>query len=336
MSAPSRDPGPARAVRIGTRASQLAMWQANRVAQLLRLGPQAPPVELVCIRTEGDARTDIPLWQAGGRAFFTREIDHAVLVGQVDLAVHSLKDLSTAIDPGLALCAVLEREDPRDALLARSAASLQELRPGARVGTSSLRRRALLARARGDLTVLELRGNVPTRVEKLARGEFDAIILAAAGLKRLGLERHISAYLAPEQFTPAVSQGAIGVVSRAGDERSASWIERLDHFATRIATHAERALLRKVEGGCQIPLGALGSLEGDRLRLQALVCSLDGTSAVAAQAEAHLRASSATGDGAAAQRQAAELGERLGDELLAQGARGIIEQQRSPARVDLP
>ena len=170
-----------RNVRIGTRASQLALWQANRVAELLRAGPDAPAVEIVPIRTEGDVRTDVPLWQVGGRAFFTREIDRAVLSGGVDLAVHSLKDLSTAIDPGLTLCAVLQREDPRDALLARAAAGLDELAAGARVGTSSLRRRAFLARARRDLTVLELRGNVPTRVERLAGGEFDAVILAAAG-----------------------------------------------------------------------------------------------------------------------------------------------------------
>jgi hydroxymethylbilane synthase len=336
VSAPGVHPSLSRTVRIGTRASQLALWQANRVAELLRSGPHAPGVELVAIRTEGDVRTDIPLWQAGGRAFFTREIDRAVLGGEADLAVHSLKDLSTAIDPGLALCAVLQREDPRDALLARSASSLGELRAGARVGTSSLRRRAFLARVRRDLTVLELRGNVPTRVERLVRGEFDAIILAAAGLKRLGLEKHIAAYLPPEEFTPAVSQGAIAVVSRADDERSAGWMERLDHFATRIATLAERALLRKVEGGCQIPLGALGSLEGDRLRLQALVCSLDGTSCVAAKGETVIPASGAAGAGSAAHRAGAELGERLGDDLLAQGARGIIEQQRSPATVQMP
>jgi hydroxymethylbilane synthase len=325
-----------RSVRIGTRASQLALWQANRVAELLRAEPDAPPVEIVPIRTEGDVRTDVPLWQVGGRAFFTREIDRAVLGGEVDLAVHSLKDLSTVIDPGLSLCAVLEREDPRDALLARAAAGLDELAPGARVGTSSLRRRAFLARARRDLAVLELRGNVPTRVERLARAEFDAIILAAAGLKRLGLEKHIAAYLPPGEFTPAVSQGAIGVVGRADDERRTGWGVRLDHFATRVATLAERALLRKVEGGCQIPLGALGSLEGDRLRLQALVCSLDGTSSVAASGETEICTSGGAGEGSVAHQDASELGERLGDELLAQGARRIIEQQRSPATVQLP
>ncbi len=321
----------ARPLRIGTRASQLAMWQANRVAELLRMQAGAPPVELVAIRTEGDVRTEVPLWQVGGRAFFTREIDRAVLAGEVDVAVHSLKDLSTTLDPGLALAAVLEREDPRDALLARSASSLGELRSGDRVGTSSLRRRAFLARLRPDLAALELRGNVPTRLQRLERGEFEAIILAAAGLKRLGLERHVSAYLSPEDFAPAVSQGAIAVVSRADDERSMRWLAAADHLPTRLATLAERALLRRVEGGCQIPLGALARAEVDRLRLRALVCSLDGTATVAASSEAALPQ-----DAMAAQRCAAELGERLGEELLAKGARRIIEQQRSPATVQLP
>ncbi len=327
-----------RALRIGTRASQLAMWQANRVADLLRAQPQAPAVELVPIRTEGDVRTDIPLWQAGGRAFFTREIDRALLAGEVDLAVHSLKDLSTTLDAGLALSAVLEREDPRDALLARSASGLSELPAGARVGTSSLRRRAFLARARRDLAVLELRGNVPTRVERLTRGEFDAIILAAAGLKRLGLEQHIAAYLPLEAFTPAVSQGAIGVVSRAGDAYCGRWLQPLDHFSTRVATHAERALLRKVEGGCQVPLGALAAVEGKRLRLRALVCSLDGTSSVTASGETAIAFPEARGAAFtdSACQYATELGERVGEELLAQGAIRIIEQQRSPAQVELP
>jgi hydroxymethylbilane synthase len=318
-------------LRIGTRASQLAMWQASRVADLMRAQPAPPRVELVTIRTEGDVRTDVPLWQVGGRGFFTREIDRAVLAGEVDAAVHSLKDLPTVLDAGLALAAVLEREDPRDALLARSASSLAGLRAGARVGTSSLRRRAFLARLRPDLAALELRGNVPTRVERLARGEFDAIVLATAGLKRLGLEKHIAAHLPPEDFTPAVSQGAIAVVSRADDERTKRLLGGADHLPTRIATLAERALLKRVEGGCQIPLGALASLEHGRLRLAALVCTLDGTSSVAASGEVAL-----PGDLASAHLHATELGSRIADELLAKGARRIIEQQRSPVSVHLP
>ena len=326
-------------LRIGTRASALALWQANRVAHLIRAQPGAPRVELVHIRTEGDANTEIPLWQAGGRAFFTREIDRAQLAGEVDLAVHSLKDLSTALDPGLALAAVLEREDPRDALVTHAGASIAELPPAARVGTSSLRRRAFLARARGDLRQLELRGNVPTRIERLGQGRYDAIVLAAAGLKRLGLARHIAGYLPPGEFPPAVSQGAIGVCIRAGDP-NARWIEPLDHFPTRVAVTAERALLARIEGGCQVPLGALAQLEGGRLRLQAVVCALDGSASLELEEEIGLTLQPppgrAPGDGSAAAealQQASALGVRAADALLARGAAALIARLRTPAPV---
>ncbi|MGH8258464.1 MAG: hydroxymethylbilane synthase, partial [Steroidobacteraceae bacterium] len=305
-----------RPLRIGTRGSELALWQARRVAELIGKQDGAPQVELIRIRTEGDARTDIPLWQTGGRAFFTREIDRSVASGEVDLAVHSLKDLATALDAGLGLSAVLEREDPRDALLVRPGlglSSIAALPAGARVGTSSLRRRAFLARARRDLQILELRGNVPTRIERLGEGRFDAIVLAAAGVKRLGLERHVSAHLPVQDFTPAVSQGAIGVVSRGGDAETARWLTPLDHTATRLETLAERALLRRVEGGCQVPLGALGRAEGGRLTLYACVCALDGSDAITADGAAVL-----AGDMRQAGRErAAELGEQLAEDLLA-------------------
>ena len=312
----------AQVLRIGTRASKLALWQANRVAELIRAQAGAPPVELVHIRTEGDARTEVPLWQVGGRAFFTREIDRAQVAGTVDLAVHSLKDLSTTLEAGLELAAVLEREDPRDALLLRAPGTLESLAQGARVGTSSLRRRAFLARARRDLTCLELRGNVPTRLERLAGGAYDAIVLAAAGVKRLGLQAHISAYLPVERFPPAVSQGAIAVVTRGADEASARWVRSLDHRATHLATAAERALLRRIEGGCQVPLGALAVLEGERLALAATVCALDGAQSIEVQGTAALPAADAL-SGARA------LGERLGDELIARGAAHLIQAQRS-------
>ena len=180
----------------------------------------APPIELVHIRTEGDERTDVPLWSVGGKAFFTKEIDRALLAREIDVAVHSLKDLATQLEPGTALAAVLAREDPRDALLAARCKLLRDLPPGARVGTSSLRRRAFLAHARPDLAPLELRGNVPTRVERLQTGDYDAIILAGAGLCGLGLAGHITCHLPVEEFPPAVSQGAIGVCVRADDERT--------------------------------------------------------------------------------------------------------------------
>jgi hydroxymethylbilane synthase len=313
----------ARTLRIGTRASALALWQANRVADLIRAQPGAPPVELVHIKTEGDVRTDIPLWAAGGRAFFTREIDRAQLANEVDIAVHSLKDLSTLIADGLELAAVLEREDPRDALLTHQGASLQNLPQGARVGTSSLRRRAFLLRARPDLSLLELRGNVPTRIERLAEGKYDAIVLATAGLKRLNLSAHIAAYIDPAVMPPAVSQGAIGVCARAGDESALRWLRALDHVTTRSAVTAERALLRRIEGGCQVPLGALATVVGTRLSIAASVCALDGGVSIDYQDEAPVT-------------DAVALGIRVADELLARGAASIIAQQRAPASVELP
>jgi hydroxymethylbilane synthase len=313
----------ARSLRIGTRASALALWQANRVADLIRAQPGAPAIELVHIKTEGDVRTDIPLWAAGGRAFFTREIDRAQLAGEVDIAVHSLKDLSTQIAEGLELAAVLEREDPRDALLTHRGASLADLPNGARVGTSSLRRRAFLLRARPDLCLLELRGNVPTRIERLSEGKYDAIVLATAGLKRLDLSAHIAAYIEPAVMPPAVSQGAIGVCARAGDAAALRWLHALDHAATRTAVTAERALLRRIEGGCQVPLGALATLHGTRLTLTASVCALDGSVSMDCADEAPVT-------------DAAALGIRVAEQLLARGAATIIAQQRTPPSVELP
>jgi hydroxymethylbilane synthase len=320
----------ARPLRIGTRASALALWQANQVAGLVRSQAGAPPVELVHISTEGDVRTDIPLWAAGGRAFFTKEIDRAQLAGEVDIAVHSLKDLSTVLAEGLELAAVLEREDPRDALLTPHGTQLEELPPAARVGTSSLRRRAFLLRARPDLTLLELRGNVPTRIERLGEGKYDAIVLATAGLKRLELEGHIAAHLEPGVMPPAVSQGAIGVCARAGDEAVLQWLRPLEHIETRVAVTAERALLRRIEGGCQVPLGALASISGAQLSLRASVCALDGSVFLEGQDGIRL-------DGPVSQVTAATaLGVRVAEQLLARGAGDIIAAQRRPANQELP
>ncbi len=307
----------ARPLRIGTRASALALWQARHVEALLRSQPGAPPVELVHIKTEGDLQTEVPLWQVGGRAFFTKEIDRALLAGTVDLAVHSLKDLSTQLEEGLTLAATLARADARDALLSRGGGSLAQLPAGARVGTSSLRRRAFLARVRPDLEHLELRGNVPTRVERLQRGDYDAIILAAAGLERLGLARHVTQLLAPEDFPPAVSQGIIGLCARAGDAATLRWLAPLDARESRLAATAERALLRRIEGGCQVPLGALATVSGPALHLTATVCALDGRQSVCA-----------TGDAAATPGEAEALGRRLAEELLARGAAALITRAR--------
>jgi len=308
----------AQALRIGTRASALALWQARHVESLIRALPGSPPVELVPITTTGDMRADVPLWAVRGRAFFTKEIDRALLEGRIDIAVHSLKDLPTAMEPGLALAAVLTREDARDALISRAGATLSQLPRGARIGTSSLRRRAFLARARSDLTLLELRGNVPTRLERLDQDGYDAIVLAAAGLKRLGLDHRITQHLSPEEFPPAVSQGAIGVCTRADDKRSSEWLQPLDDFPTRLATTAERALLERIEGGCQVPLGALATATSTGIHLHAAVCALDGSQL--------LRAS---GDAEPTEAGAAALGSRLAEELIAKGAGRLIAAERA-------
>ena len=306
-----------RTLRIGTRASALALWQANRVADLIRAQPGAPAIELIHIKTEGDLRTDVPLWAVDGRAFFTKEIDRALLSNEIDVAVHSLKDLSTLLEKGVDLVAVVERQDPRDAFLSREGVAFKDLPAGSRVGTSSLRRRAFLAHLRPDIKAMELRGNVPTRVEKMQKGEYDAIILASAGLVRLRLDKHITDRLPFDEFTPAVSQGAIGCCSRADDAETARWMKALDNSTARLETTAERALLRKIEGGCQVPLGAIARVEGDRLRLFSQVCALDGSRQVKAE-----------GTCAFDLAEAAALGQRLAEDLLSRGAAGIIAIER--------
>jgi hydroxymethylbilane synthase len=304
-------------LRIGTRGSALALWQARHVESLIRALPGSPAVELVHIKTEGDVRNDVPLWAVRGRSFFTKEIDRALLAKEVDIAVHSLKDVATTLEPGTELAAVLPREDPRDALLSRTGAHLSDLPQGARIGTSSLRRRAFLARARPDAQLLELRGNVPTRIERLKQGDYDAIVLAAAGLSRLNLQRHISELLSPQDFPPAVSQGAIGVCARSDDPESLRWLKPLDDRNTRLATTAERALLKRIEGGCQVPLGALAEVSGDTLSLRAAVCSLDGKRGL-------------TGDSRmpATLQNAHHLGDSVAQKLLDAGAADLIAYER--------
>jgi hydroxymethylbilane synthase len=319
------------ALRIGTRASALALWQARHVESLLRAQPGALPVELVHIKTEGDVQSDVPLWQTGGRAFFTKEIDRALLAGTVDVAVHSLKDLATQIEPGVELAATLPREDSRDALVSGSGAALAALPRGARIGTSSLRRRAFLARARPDAVLVELRGNVPTRIKRLRGGDYDAIILAAAGLKRLGLADQISEYLAPEVFPPAVSQGVIGVCARTGDAATLRRLTPLDDRPARLTSTAERALLRKIEGGCQVPLGALATVHGRTLELSASVCALDGSRYLSARGVA-----TAASGAQLSPEDAVALGERIADELLAGGAADLIAREREARAVEEP
>jgi hydroxymethylbilane synthase len=313
----------ARPLRIGTRASALALWQAREVATRIAAQPGAPQVELVHIHTSGDAQRELPLWQTRGRAFFTREIDQALLEQTVDIAVHSLKDLPTQLQPGVTLAALLARADPRDALVSHSGAPLAALPAAARIGTSSLRRRAFLARLRPDAVLQELRGNVPTRIERLQRGDYDAIVLAAAGLTRLGLAQHISEYLSAESFPPAVSQGVIGVCARNGDGATLRWLAALDDREARLAASAERSLLEHLQGGCQVPLGALATVQGEALTLKACVCALDGTRQLTAQ-----------GDAPAGEAQA--LGKRVAEQLLARGAAELMAQERAARAVEEP
>lgn len=301
---------------IGTRGSALALWQAEHVAGRVRAQAGAPAVELVHIETAGDRIQDVALSQLPGKAFFTKELEQAIADGRVDMAVHSLKDVATAMPDGLILGAILEREDPRDALVARPGLTLESLPEGARIGTSSLRRSAFLRRWRPDLTVVDLRGNVPTRLRRLDDGDFDAIVLAAAGLKRLGRSDRIAGYMPFEVMLPAVSQGAIAIQHRAGDDRVARWIAALDHGDTRRATGAERSLLREVEGGCQVPLGAHATLRDGRMWIDAVIASLDGSHSIEGQA-----------DGPPA--EAVSLGRELAADLLRRGGAEIMDTIRT-------
>lgn len=310
-------------LRIGTRGSVLALWQANEVARLIREQPGAPTPEIIVIKTQGDLQQEIPLWKTPGRGFFTAELDRAQLANEVDIVVHSLKDLTTTLPDGLALTAVLLREDPRDALLTRTGGDLASLPKGASVGTSSLRRRAFLAHARPDLQHMELRGNVPTRLQKLGDGQYDAILLATAGLKRLGLAHRISEKLPTRDFPNAVAQGAIGVCTRQGDEATDRWVRALNHTATRIAADAERALLRRLEGGCQVPIGALATVSEDGIVLYAAAADIDGSSFVSAEDTGSLT-------------DAVALGERLAQTLLAKGAGRVLDKANERRQAAAP
>ncbi|MEM9354194.1 MAG: hydroxymethylbilane synthase [Planctomycetota bacterium] len=298
---------------IGTRASHLALWQAHWVAD--RLGDLGATAAMVEVTTRGDTEQSDPVASIGVQGVFTKEVQRAVLSGDADLAVHSLKDLPTEPTPGLVLAAIPEREDFRDALVSRSGAGLDDLPEGARVGTGSQRRRALLAAVRPDLQLSPIRGNVDTRLAKLDRGEYDAIVLASAGLKRLGLHERIAEVLAPPRLLPAPGQGALGIECRADDDATRTVLGQLDHVATRSGVEAERALLAQLHGGCSVPVGAWGRTEGDALQLDAVVASTDGIRV--------LRAAD-SGDPS----NPAAVGRRLGDQLLADGAAAIIDSCR--------
>lgn len=265
-------------LRLGSRGSRLALWQAEHVKGRLEAAHPGLRVEIRVLRTTGDRITDVPLARIGDKGLFTKEIDRAVVSGEVDAAVHSLKDVPTRLADGLALGAVLEREDPRDVYIpaAGAAESLEALPPGATVGTSSLRRRAQLLHRRPDLIVRDLRGNLDTRLARLREGSYDAIILASAGIRRLGFEDAVRQVLEPPAWLPAVGQGALGIAVRENDEATRNLVAPLQHPETAAATAAERAFLRTLEGGCQIPIGALASIDGERIVLHGFVAGIDG------------------------------------------------------------
>lgn len=263
-------------IRLGTRGSRLALTQSGWVADRLRASHPGLEVELIEIRTSGDIIKDVPLGPEHGQAFFTKEIEDALLAGRIDLAVHSCKDLATAMPAGLALGALPEREDPRDVLVSRHG-GLDALPDGASVGTSSPRRQGFLRAARPDLDVRDQRGNVPTRLNAADEGHVDAVVLAAAGLARLGLSGRATAVLDPSVMLPAAAQGALALQVRAEDERLLGLTGVLDHAPTRSAVEAERACLRRLEAGCQAPVGALANVEaGGGLRIDAAVVSPAG------------------------------------------------------------
>lgn len=302
-----------KSLRLGTRKSPLALWQAEHVrAQLLAHHPNLR-VELVTITTEGDRILDRSLARVGGKGLFIKELEQSLLDDRIDLAVHSLKDMTATLPAGLALATVCEREDPRDAFVSNRYTDLPSLPTGARIGTASLRRQCQLRAAFPALDIVTLRGNVNTRLSKLDAGEFDAVILAVAGLRRLGFEGRIRARLDPELSLPAVGQGVVSIECRANDVATHSLLAPLEHSATRICVSAERAFNAALEGGCQVPIGGYAELRGKRLRLRGLVGDPDGSRVIRDDIE-----------GLAT--QAEQLGAQLAEKLLARGARAILDK----------
>jgi hydroxymethylbilane synthase len=299
-------------LRIGTRGSLLAKWQAEFVRKQLF---QAAGVEceIIIIKTSGDKLQQSALSQIGGKGIFIKELEDALLDESVDIAVHSVKDIPTQLQPGLSFPAICRRDDVRDCLVSGNGAALAALRQGARVGTGSLRRQAQLRHIRPDLDVRDLRGNVDTRLRKVESGEYDAVVLAKAGLDRLACAHRISEIFEPDVCMPAVGQGAIGVECRASDSATSEVLEKLDHAETRAAIIAERSLLAALQGGCQVPLGAWARLDRDELVLDACVCSVDGAQYVRQRASAPPE-------------QARSVGEHVAQLLIDAGAQNILEE----------
>ncbi len=308
---------PPQTLRIGTRASQLALWQANWVKSELEKKYPGMEVTLVKIKTIGDKILDVPLAQVGGKGLFVKEIEEAMLRGEIDIAVHSMKDVPTEFPEGLGLHCITEREDPRDAVISRNV-KFADLPQGAKIGTSALRRQAQLLKVRPDLEMCIIRGNVETRIRKLNDDNLDAVILAAAGLKRLGFTDSVAEYLDVDLSIPAIGQGALGIECRLADPVITATIDFFNHPDTAFAVRAERALLKRCEGGCQVPIAAHGTVTGDKLRLVGFIAAVDGSRSVRGEIS-----------GLATDYE--QLGIKLADQLLAEGGKAILEEvyQRS-------
>ncbi|MGF1686909.1 hydroxymethylbilane synthase [Photobacterium japonica] len=299
-------------IRIATRKSPLAMWQAEFVKDALEQAHPGLVVELVPMVTKGDIILDTPLAKVGGKGLFVKELEVAMLEGRADIAVHSMKDVPVEFPEGLGLVTICEREDPRDAFVSNHYDSIEQLPAGAVVGTSSLRRQCQLRAQRPDLIVKDLRGNVNTRLGKLDNGEYDAIILACAGLMRLNMHDRIRGAIAPEVSLPAVGQGAVGIECRLDDDRVRQLLSALSHADTTTRVLCERAMNNRLQGGCQVPIGSYAELEGDQIWLRALVGEPDGSQIVA-------------GEIRGAQVDAEALGVQLAEQLLADGAKQILD-----------
>jgi hydroxymethylbilane synthase len=300
-------------VRIGTRGSQLALWQARWVKAALESVRPGLAVELVTIKTKGDKILDVPLAKVGGKGLFVKEIEDAILHRKVDLAVHSMKDMPAELPEGLVIGAIPERETPKDVLISRNHRPLKDLPPGAHIGTSSLRRAAQLKHVRPDIEILPLRGNLDTRLRKLESENLDAIVLAAAGVKRLGLETRITEYLDAETMLPAVGQGALCIETRLDAPRIGPLVSALDHGPTRTVVMGERAFLNRLEGGCQVPIAALGHIDGARFAMTGLVADVTGKTVIRERAEGPAERSE-------------RIGSDLAEILLERGAREILNE----------
>jgi hydroxymethylbilane synthase len=300
-------------LRIATRKSPLALWQAEHVRARLLECHAGLQVELLTMSTKGDRILDSPLAKIGGKGLFVKELEQGMLEGRADIAVHSMKDVPAELPDGLCIAAILEREDPRDAFVSNEFASIDELPDGARVGTSSLRRQCQLRARRPDLEILDLRGNVGTRLGKLDAGDYDAIILACAGLKRLGLEARITTALVPELMLPAIAQGVIGIECRCDDARVKALIAPLHHAATGQRTQTERAMNATLAGGCQAPVAGYSVIGSAGIELRGLVGRPDGTEII-------------RGDISGPAQDAEALGKQLADELLSRGAGQILDE----------